>query len=702
MNPSASDLSEDPRVLEAARAYLADLEAGRTPDRAAYLTRYPDLAGALGEYLDGVELAHAAGMALRPSPPPAATDLPTEPLGDFKIIREIGRGGMGVVYEAVQLSLGRRVALKVLPFAAALDARQLQRFRTEAHAAAQLHHTNIVPVYAVGCERGTHFYAMQLIEGRPLDVVVRELREQLPAGSTIEGQAATTMPRPASTAGTSSRAGRGREVYRTAARLIAQIADALEYAHEAGVVHRDVKPANLLLDGKGNVWITDFGLAHVSDTGLTQTGDVFGTLRYMSPEQASGRKLAVDHRTDVYSLGATLYELLTLEPIFAGHDRQTLLHQILTEEPRRPRLVDRGVPVELETIVLKALAKAPEDRYATAGEMAADLRRYLNEQPILARRPSLYDRVRKWLRRHPAYLIAALLLLVCGVIGLAVSTALVTGSYHREKQRAIEADQRFQLARRVADEMVRIANEELADNPFQQGPRRRLLDAAFLYYQEFIDLRRDDPTAQAELQATRDQVKAILADLAIIQGAERHMLLSESSVQDDLKLTAAQRARLTPVFAEIRGPGPGPGFGPPPDGPKRGQKLLAEMKAHEAAIADILTATQFQRLGQVALQMRGVQALRDPDVAATLGLTRQQREQIRDLDGPFGPGGPGPGGPGPGGPGGPRRQNLERALALLTPEQATRWRELIGDPFTGRLSGPRPGGPGGPGGPGHQ
>ena len=455
------------------------MEAGRAPDRQAFLERYPDISPELAECLDGVALAHAASLVLNPTPSQPAPTIGT--LGDFQIIREVGRGGMGVVHEAVQLSLGRRVALKVLPFASGLDAKHLQRFKTEAHAAAGLHHTNIVPVYAVGCERGVHFYAMQLIDGRSLDAVIQERRREAtpapPAGeSTVDFRAGPTSGSPAS-ARTGQRTIRGRESYRWAAQLAAQAAGALEYAHEAGVIHRDIKPANLLLDAKGTVWVTDFGLAHVSaDISLTQTGDMVGTLRYMSPEQASGRRVLVDHRTDVYSLGATLYELLTLQPIFDGPDRQALLCQILSSEPRPPRSIDRSIPAELETIVLKALAKAPEERYATAAEMAADLHCFLDEKPILARRPSLVERTRKWMRRHPSFVGSAVLLLVLIAVGLATTTVLVAREQARTQARAEEAEKQFRLALRAADDLIQVADEELADKPQLESVRKRLLE----------------------------------------------------------------------------------------------------------------------------------------------------------------------------------------------------------------------------------
>ena len=693
MSAPHEDLTEDdPRILQASREYLSDLEAGRKPDRQAYLTRYPDVADALSECFDGIDLA----QSLRPSAPQAPQpEFIATPLGDFQIVKEIGRGGMGLVYESIQLSLGRRVALKVLPFASALDGKQLQRFKNEATAAAQLHHTNIVPVYAVGCERGVHFYAMQLIEGRSLAAVIRELRGDGPSDPSSASLPTTAAYHASATVATSyspsatQHSGRSRESFRTSARIAAQVADALEYAHEAGIVHRDIKPANLMLDAKGAVWVTDFGLAQVAaDVGVTQTGDLVGTLRYMSPEQASGRRIPIDHRADVYSLGATLYEMLTLQPIFSGSDRVSLLHQILNDDPRPLRQIDRAIPVELETIVLKATAKTPVERYSTAGEMAADLRRFLDEIPILARRPTLVDRGRKWMRRHPSFVGAAVLLLVCGVIGLMVTTALVAREQAATKARAIEAETRFELARRAADEMIQLAEEELSDNPFQEGLRKRLLEAALEYYQEFIKLRGEKPDAQAELAITRDRVKTILDDLAVLQADRQTYLLREPAVLDDLEASDDQRQRLD---AMIKGPDR-------PDEPRRGhrevptheqrQRTLAIAREHEAALSVILSTEQRQRLGQIALQCLGPRALREPDVTKSLKLTADQKERLRAIEAEttrwfaeqFRPGSK------TAEPFEERiKGTMQKMLAVLTPEQLQQWRNLTGKPYQGPL-----------------
>jgi serine/threonine protein kinase/WD40 repeat protein len=335
---------------------------------------------------------------------------------------------MGVVYEAHQISLGgRRVALKVLPFAGMFDPRHLLRFQNEARAAACLHHPHIVPVYAVGCDRGVHYYAMQFIDGLTLAAAIEGFQTQNqrtrldtgpdqdagpPPDEPVAVAAAVT---PAVAALSTERATRPHEYIRTVARLGRQAAGALDHAHQQGIIHRDIKPANLLLDGDRNVWVTDFGLAHFrEECGVTRTGEVIGTLRYMSPEQTQGQRV-VDQRTDIYSLGVTLYELLTLKPAFRGDDRQELLQKIATEEPPRARRLNPAVPAELETIVAKAMAKSPEERYATAQELADDLQRWLDDRPIRARPPGPLERARKWGRRHRPL-----------VVGLAASLALLT------------------------------------------------------------------------------------------------------------------------------------------------------------------------------------------------------------------------------------------------------------------------------------
>ncbi len=735
---------DDPRILTLAREYLAEWELGKTPQRKSYFDRCPDITNQLAEFFDGIDLAHAAGRMGQNVEVSPKTEIPREPLGDFRIVREIGRGGMGVVYEAVQLSLGRRVALKVLPFAAALNAKQLQRFQTEAHAAAQLHHSNIVPVHAVGCDRGVHYYAMQIIDGRPLDVVIKELRLGLPSShlsNTTDLKSTSTIPQSGLQ---TSRSIRSIDNHRAVAKLGLQVAEALEYAHEAGVVHRDIKPANLLLDGKGNAWITDFGLAQVStDCGLTQTGDIFGTLRYMSPEQAAGRRLEVDHRTDIYSLGATLYELLCHEPAFPGQDRQSLLHKILHEEPVALQAIDKSIPEEIETIILKAMAKLPIERYANAFNLAEDLRRFLENRPILARRPSLIDHGRKWIRRHPSVVWASVIVLCISVVVLGISTAVVMRqqsltqrALEREKERALEANQRFDLARRSADELIEVAEEELASIHPMEGVRRRLLETALAYYQEFIELRRDDPASQTELAITRDRVRRILEDLAVLQGDRSLYLLNAPVVLEQLHLSETQELALRELGGNLgnRREESFREFGKL-SGEERKQRFLEMAKERETSLQAILRPDQLGRFRQLALQSQGPMAFLLPDVILALAISPEQKEKIRTLleggrtgfgppplDGPgFGPRppeGPGFGPPLPPfrdfkgepkgnlGPKGElvrssrdelRRSSMVQILTLLNKEQLVKWSEMTGNLvnlpgqmlFRGGFSGPR-------------
>jgi serine/threonine protein kinase/Flp pilus assembly protein TadD len=506
--------SSAPSADGAARAleeYLAAAEAGAAPPRQQLLDRYPELADDLDACLAALDFIGRAVTGPCSIASSLSDMLPPEQdggqLGDFRLIREVGRGGMGVVYEAEQVSLGRRVALKVLPFAATMDPRQLQRFHNEARAAALLDHPHIVHVHAVGCERAVHFYAMQFIDGQTLAALIAGLRRSGGRPVTPQEQATTPHVRgtPSPSADTAPRAAASTERapldrghFRRVAEMGIQAAEALDHAHALGIVHRDVKPGNLLVDGRGCVWVTDFGLAHMqSDAHLTMTGDLVGTLRYMSPEQALAKRVVVDHRTDVYSLGATLYELLTLEPAFKGNDRQELLRQIAFEEPRPPRRLNRAVPAELETIALKAMEKNPAERYATAKDLADDLRRYLADEPIRARPVGVVRRARKWARRQPA-LVAAL------ATALTVAVSMVSGGI------GWVANDR--ATRRQATENVVIA----ALDESQSWQEQRRLPEALSAARRAVGL-----VAGSEVhEARRRQVDARVADLELLTRLE--------------------------------------------------------------------------------------------------------------------------------------------------------------------------------------
>lgn len=339
---------------------------------------------------------------------------PLHSFGEFEVIREIGRGGMGIVYEAQQRSLNRRVALKVLSLGISYSKSSLLRFQREAEAAARLHHTNIVPVYTTGTQNEIPYYAMELVNGPSLEWVIRNLRLQEP--TTDHSDTLVAIYRESVTSEqtqtglfseTSTQPSRRTDYFDSVARLVAAAADAIDYSHQNGIIHRDIKPSNLLVSAGERVRITDFGLARaVNDPSMTTTGELLGSPRYMSPEQVASTLGPLDHRTDIYSLGATLYELLTLRPAFEGEHREHILAKVIREEPTPPRRCDRSIPRDLETICLCALEKSPADRYQTAAAMAADLRLYLDRRAIKARPIGHGERMIRWYRRNR--LIAAL------------------------------------------------------------------------------------------------------------------------------------------------------------------------------------------------------------------------------------------------------------------------------------------------------
>jgi WD40 repeat protein/serine/threonine protein kinase len=533
-----------------AESFLARFRAGQRPGIEEYAARHPELADQIRELLPAlvmVEQDLTVDRGLGPAgqqPPPPSASFKDWRLGDYRILREIGRGGMGVVYEAEQVSLGRRVALKILPGHLAGDGTGLERFRREAKAAARLHHTNIVPVFEVGQDGEVAYYAMQLIRGQGLDQIDEELlRLREPAreangrdtarsealeeavtharpvvdarpsnlpertltqttGMLLTGRlagesevsgvamteqldpAATSSPRPDAlnrearsvpTAPSPSpsavlpggkhvsevdTSGRRRPFFRSVAQIGRLAAQGLAYAHARGIIHRDIKPSNLLLDTDGVVWITDFGLAKAEDDGLTATGDILGTLRYMAPERFRG---GGDARADVYALGLTLYELLTLRPAFNSSNRLNLIDQIKNEEPASLRAIDSHIPRDLETIVLKAIDKDPERRYPTARAMAEDLRRFLADEPILARRASAAERYWRWARRHPA--IAILGGVLTAVLIATTVGAMIAATYFRSLAgREFLANQEAREAQKEAEGAKALAQRQAEEN----------------------------------------------------------------------------------------------------------------------------------------------------------------------------------------------------------------------------------------------
>ncbi|MGO9470299.1 MAG: protein kinase domain-containing protein, partial [Isosphaeraceae bacterium] len=479
-------------------------------------------------------------------------------LGDFRVLREAGRGGMGVVYEAEQESLGRRVALKVLATHAIADAAQVRRFEREARAAAQLHHTNIVPVFGVGEQDGLHYYAMQFIPGLGLDNVIEEvkrLRSATPTPAPAVASPPETREKPAGVAptaagvarslltehfgstrlladdpssieasrpdelgmmihspqpmvasadlssevllgpmGLSSVNGSDARYWRSVARVGEQVASALEYAHTQGIFHRDIKPSNLLLDAQGTAWVADFGLAKAVE------GD---NLTNTGDIVGTIRYMAperfhgrCDARSDVYALGLTLYEMVALRPAFDQAARQALIRQVMEEEPPRLRKISPDAPRDLETIIQKAIAREPAGRYTTAGALAADLALFLDGKPVRARDTGMVERCWKWAKRRPV--IAALLL------GLAVTAlsglAAVTWQWRAAVAARDEARQTLKMANEAVNTYYKEVSEDyLLDEPGMQPLRQKLLKLSLPYYKTLAEKNTNDPALKVQL-----------------------------------------------------------------------------------------------------------------------------------------------------------------------------------------------------------
>ncbi|MCA9149851.1 MAG: protein kinase, partial [Planctomycetales bacterium] len=507
------DFSDDERIdMDAiAEQFLARLRAGERPSIRDFQTAHPEFADEIAELFPTLASLERYDVAPVTSAPRVDFRQP-EQLGDYQIIAEIGRGGMGIVYEAEHITLRRRVALKVLTNPQNKET-YVQRFLREARAAGQLHHTNIVPVFEVGQADGVYFYAMQLIRGQNLDVVLSELRRLdlqsdehviRPSDSISESvrtlingpdittdvtnnskssslhdthssplpdaadpmscvthktksQDESTPGVPGSTSGWSTEQRSKGKYFRRVAVGCSQVARALEFAHAHGVLHRDIKPSNLLLDTEGVIWVSDFGLAKDESEDLTHTGDIIGTLRYMAPERFAGE---ADARSDVYSLGLTLYELCTLRHAFEERDRARLIHHITSGVPLPPRHVRPEIPRDLETIVLKAIAIEPSARYQTARQLADDLERFLADRPVLASRSSLTERTWRWCRRNPAYamLFSCISLLALMVI-LGSMAFAITSQHHatalaNENVRVLAAERQAQVANRRSTESL--------------------------------------------------------------------------------------------------------------------------------------------------------------------------------------------------------------------------------------------------------
>ncbi len=461
-NSSIESLSSEhqERVAEIVEACMVALEQGNAFEADRIVAAHPEFAEPLQKCLTSLRTLHEAVHSVDDTVPSHPLLHFGSRLGDFVLGEMIGRGGMGIVYAAKQCSLDRQVAIKLLPMSAALQPLQLKRFLLEAKAVAQLQHPHIVPIYSVGEDAGIHYHAMQLIDGRSLD----------------QENAARW----------------GADDYRSFLNIAIPIADALQHAHDCGIIHRDVKPSNLLVDKSGKVWITDFGLARCTrETGLTLSGDLLGTVNYMSPEQASGKP--VDQRTDVYSLGVTLYELLTGQQAFGGKASPDVCRRIERDEPARPRKLNGRIPYDLETVVLKAMSKDREERYSTAADLAFDLMAVRDGRPIAGRRASMLRRTLRWLKNHkPLAIVAAiggtatLIALLVGTAQLWLARQDLQLALTKSEEHRLFAQKTYWQGRNLLNRWTREMIQPLADVPGAEAIRSQMLADSIQYYESFL------------------------------------------------------------------------------------------------------------------------------------------------------------------------------------------------------------------------
>ena len=662
-------LDRDPVELLAAE-YMDRLRNGERPDIEQYAAAHPESAEQIRDLfptiaaMEGLKAHKESRSGGRVSLGPNRI----ERLGDLRIIREIGRGGMGIVYEAEQESLGRRVAVKVLPKQSLLDEKHLRRFRREAKTAAKLHHTNIVPILGVGEQDGYHYYVMQIIRGVGLDLVIPRLH-QLTLGAAVDDedlglattgqpvrsanvsevarallqgdlaglpivdaqpttsgsqreslrgssashsapqaetvttthqparhaalseaikadesspQSAAAVASPAASAAVAQAPRLSPAYWNSVARIGRQIASALRYAHQQGTLHRDIKPANLLIDERGTVWVADFGLAKATEQeDVSRTGDVVGTIRYMAPEQFTG---TADVRSDIYSLGITLYELLALRP---AHDEAERKHSFVRHappaEPPPLRSLNRAIPRDLETIVAKAMAVETERRYQTADELLGDLDRFLQDMPILARRSSLPERLWRWARRNPAVAslsaVAASLLLLVAIVSttLYVRTAQLNQKAHDalqgETQQRIKAEATSELAwealdriferlaphRYVSPQDFAVESENAEDLPLDTQPvlseeAAALLDEMLEFYNQLAA--QGDNSARyrqriAEANRRIGDIRQRLGQFDLAEKAYRQALETYSQLDSATLQLPATQAQLAGIQIEL-------------------------------------------------------------------------------------------------------------------------------------------------------
>lgn len=511
-HPIANADERERRLDQAVTAWIKAAEDGAAPDPQAWLQRYPDLAPELESFFAADErigqvaaLRHEAptlntprvasideAETIGPTGEPAPADTPGRLFGEYELLAEIARGGMGVVYKARQTRLNRTVAIKMILAGELANEGDVRRFRAEAEAAAALDHPGIVPIYESGEISGQHFFSMGFVDGHSLAAA-------LAAGPLTP---------------------------RRAAELMAQVADAVAYAHAQGVIHRDLKPGNILLDKDGRPRVTDFGLAKrvAGDSGLTHTGQALGTPSFMPPEQASGKLDAIGPASDVYALGAVLYALVTGRPPFQAASPLDTLIQVLEQEPVAPRQLNPDVPRDLETISLKCLEKDPHKRYGAASQLAAELRRFLRGEPIEARPIRTSERAWRWCRRNPLVAALAATAVLTLILGAGFSSYFAFAAHRR----AVDAE----LSAKAASEAeTREKRQRLAAQDAQKSESKQRVAAQ-----------------AAEARETQERLKAqrqLRMATALRLAAQAHEALPDRPQRATLLAIAAVNATVS-------------------------------------------------------------------------------------------------------------------------------------------------------------
>lgn len=577
MNSPDAENSQGLELL--ADEFLTAVQAGKNPSIDEFIAKLPEREEDIRTLLQAIVLMdnlssrqHSENQLERMS------SASTERIGDYRIVREIGRGGMGIVYEAVQESLGRRVALKVLNPKFAGSATQVSRFRREAEAVAQLHHTNIVSVHSAGESKGLQYIAMQFVDGVPLTSAIDSLRTSIsrtphhstaspgPIGATAQ-TASIQQPVAASRhdpdpsvqhqsqgfelAGKHFESHYSADYVRMIVRMGCQIADAISHAHKQGILHRDIKPSNIMLDRAGVVWITDFGLARILDQqDLTHAGGIVGTLRYMAPEQLEGRS---DAKSDIYSLGLTLYELLTLAPVFSGEHSFALRQRMERAQISAPSEKNAVIARDLDTIVLKATATDPSARYATAAALAEDLRRLYEDRPILARRLMPWELIWRWAKRNPA-----LASLATAVVGLLVAVAIVESRGRAQVETALEQSESERIRAeenltnavegfdRILDNVtargvpVTLSKDESSTDAAMAQTSLSVADAKLLeqlleFYRKFADQNADHEELRRRIAGAQRRAGNILLRLGRLSESAENLNAALKSVETERK-----------------------------------------------------------------------------------------------------------------------------------------------------------------------